>query len=148
MKHWLSLFLFAIILVACGSPATVTNTPFPPTEVPTKAPTPVSLTPSSAKKPQITPLPEFQGKIIELNIDVPNFDDIGFSFKLEWGSDKKKNHVVYFFDKDKINTMKVTNSAGKTISHKDLKVGQNIKIIRIDDFGTKLYKGFEIVVLN
>ncbi|GEM_PF-3107267 len=52
MKHWLSLFLFAIILVACGSPATVTNTPFPPTEVPTEAPTPSpeSLLPQEVKE--------------------------------------------------------------------------------------------------
>lgn len=39
MKPWLSLLLFPILLGACGRPVTVTNTPFPPSETATEAPT-------------------------------------------------------------------------------------------------------------
>lgn len=48
MKHWLSLFICTLLLVGCGAPATVTNTPFPPT-----------LSPSSiaTEPPPPTPLP-------------------------------------------------------------------------------------------
>ena len=57
MKLWLSLIFFAILLVACSTPAAVTDTPLPPTVTlqPTATQTP---TPEDTATPTETPTPE------------------------------------------------------------------------------------------
>ncbi|MEK7597232.1 MAG: hypothetical protein AAB441_01145 [Patescibacteria group bacterium] len=93
-----------------------------PTFAPTKAPTPILIT----NKPVITLLPEYQGRITELDIFKAISSSeakIKFSFKLE----EVKIPSVFFFDKNELENLKVIDSTGKIISYKDLKVGQNIR---------------------
>ena len=63
MKHWLSLFICTLLLVACGTPATVTNTPFPPTPPPTEAPTAIPLI--------ATALPPTETPVVKVELDKP-----------------------------------------------------------------------------
>ncbi len=57
MKRWLTLFLFTTLLVACSTPAAVTDTPLPPTVTlqPTETLTP---TPEAMATATETPTPE------------------------------------------------------------------------------------------
>jgi len=59
MKRQLSFLLFAILLGACGAPATVTNTPLPPTETPYPISTP-SLIPEPSATATETALPRVE----------------------------------------------------------------------------------------
>lgn len=67
MKHWLSLFICTLLLVACGTPATVTNTPFPPTLSPSFI---VPETPT-AIPPTATALPPTETPVVKVELDKP-----------------------------------------------------------------------------
>lgn len=44
--------------------------------------------------------------------------------------------------------MKVLDQEGKIISYKDLKTGQNIKLVKTYDFKKSSYQNIEITIIN
>lgn len=102
---------------------------------PTKAPTPVSATTLPTKV-------EFQGKVIEVNEE--------FTIKVQGTINESKKQFDIIFDQELLSKTKITDLKGKTISYKELKIGQRVKVVEVYNFKEKFYLNsiYEITILN
>ena len=121
-----------------------------------------SLIPLNTVIPTIpTPTPTFipiiitsgyRGKITKLDVFNINpalkANKVAFSFTLAVDNEENKDPLIFFFYKNELTHMKVTDSTGKIISYKDMKVGQTITIDQKYSQNEQKYLSSEIVVLK
>ncbi|KKP61108.1 MAG: hypothetical protein UR56_C0016G0019 [Candidatus Roizmanbacteria bacterium GW2011_GWC2_34_23] len=125
-----------------------TLTPTPAPLIPTKSPTPISLTPSPTKQ-------EFQGKIIKIKVDETETLPGGYkpvlrlSIEKELEENKKMQIFNFAFSKEDIDRITIMDLTGKSISYKDLEIGQNIKIsFTPNDIKENNLPNFKITILK
>lgn len=97
-----------------------------------------------------TLLIDYKAKIIELNIfdiiPTPGAYNIELSIKLIVN---EINEIrTLYFDKDGISHITVSNSLNNTISYKDLKKGDSIRVVMIYDELKKRHTDFKFIKLN
>jgi len=91
------------------------------------------------------------GKIIgfemDKNIKYMNFQP-EFYLNLQNEALGSKEVFTLAFSKEELKQTRVMDSKGKNITYKDIKIGQNVKIIEIYNLTKKLNSSFEINVLD
>ena len=99
-----------------------------------------------ADKAQI--INEAQGEIVSFEVDNAEepTKELGFYMRLQKDINGKKELFEIIINKDQLNNTKVSDQTGKTISTKDLKIGQTVKIVQTYDLKEKSNR-YEIIVL-
>lgn len=112
----------------------------PTTDTPTPTSVPIIIT------------SEYRGKITKLDVFNVNSalkaNKIVFSFTLAFDNEEQKDPGIFFFYKNELDRIKVTDPVGKIISYKDLKVGQIITVNQKYNQNENLYLSSEIVVVK
>ena len=96
---------------------------------------------------------ESQGQIISFNKNesialLPKDLQLEFYIKLQREINGKKELFDFFIlDKTTLENTKIADSTEKTLSYKDLKIGQNVKIVETYNLKEKFYH-YEITVLE
>lgn len=115
----------------------ISNNKVTPTLIPTKAPI-----------PSITPIQEFTGKIVKIEVSDENKQELILS--LVEKSDKTITTIKFYFSINKagLKKMKIIGLTGENISYKNLKVDQNIKLNLNYDSTKFSYSGAKITIVN
>lgn len=112
---------------------------------------PAVATPTPTSVPIII-TSEYRGKITKLDVFNVNpalkANKTVFSFTLAFDNEEQKDPGIFFFYKNELDRIKVTDPTGKIISYKDLKVGQTITIDQKYSQNENLYLSSEIVVVK
>lgn len=95
---------------------------------------------------------EYQGEIVGFEKNaarlLPKDYKLEFYLKLQRDVSGYKEPFDFIFDIERLKKTIVKNKDGKVISYKDLKAGQNIRIIAEYDIKSKLYSSYEINIID